>query len=82
MKQRVIFEILFFTSRASEFGLRFLRRRYAREHLQQAAPVAFGLEDAAHLVAARSVAIETSVFKLNTSRVFSVGNEAELNFRF
>src|SRR6185503_13616511 len=53
--------------------------RYAGEHLEDPAPVAFGVEDTAHLVAARAVAIEAPVLELDPRAVLAFGNEAKLD---
>src|SRR5262249_28348733 len=58
-----------------------LRLGGAGERPEETSPVAFRVEDAAHLITACAIAVETPMLKLNARTVLSVGNEAHLDFR-
>src|ERR1700677_3695024 len=57
------------------------RSRDAREQLKQLAPVAFGVEDASHLVATRSVPIKVPVLEFNPRLGVSDRDESNLDLR-
>src|SRR6185437_3698619 len=48
---------------------------------QELAPIAFGVEDAPHLVAMRAIAIQISMLEFDPSVVPIVSNESHFNFR-
>jgi hypothetical protein len=49
--------------------------------LQEAAPVAFRVKDATHLITTRPVKVETAMLELDARSVLAVGDEAQLEFR-
>src|SRR6516225_4455814 len=51
------------------------------EGFEEAAPVAFGVKDATHLITTRPVKVETAVLELNARSVLAVRDEAQLEFR-
>jgi hypothetical protein len=55
------------------------RRGNAGKCLEEAASITFGTEDAAHLVTARPVSIETPVLELDARAVLALGDEAQLD---
>src|SRR5262245_53571908 len=58
-----------------------LSRSSAGEHLEKATPITFGVEDAAHLIATRSVEVKTTMLQFDARSVPAVGDEAHLDFR-
>src|SRR4030095_13348833 len=59
-----------------------LCRSASRERSEQPLPATFRVEDAAHLVAAFTVAIETTMLELDAGAVVSFGDEADLHLGF
>jgi hypothetical protein len=51
------------------------------EGLEEAAPVAFSVKDAAHLVTTRPVKVETAMLEFDARSVLAVGDEAQLELR-
>src|SRR5215813_12555491 len=51
------------------------------ERLEEAAPVAFSVKDATHLITTRPVKVETAMLELDARSVLAVGDEAQLEFR-
>src|SRR5580700_11047219 len=49
------------------------------EQLQEPAPITFSVEDSTHLIATRSIAIQTTVLQFDVCTIATVGVEAELN---
>src|SRR5262249_14672078 len=49
---------------------------------EKATPIAFGVEDAAHLIAPRSVEVKTAMLQLDARGIRALGDEADLDFRF
>src|SRR5262249_48251770 len=49
--------------------------------LEEATPVAFGVEDGAHFIATCSVKVKTAMLQLDARSVLAVGEEAHLDFR-
>jgi hypothetical protein len=68
------------SSGVHENGSSPLPRSRLGESLEELAPIALALEDGAHLVTTGAVAIETSMFQLDASCVFTIGNEANFDF--
>src|SRR5262249_22916410 len=49
--------------------------------LEEATPVAFGVEDGAHFIATCPVEVKTAMLQLDARSVLAVGDEAHLDFR-
>lgn len=50
------------------------------ERFEETSPIAFGVKDAAHLIAARTIAVETPMLELYARGVLPVSNEAHFDF--
>jgi len=51
------------------------------ESLEEAAPVAFSVKDATHLITTRPIKVETAMLEFDARSVLAVGDEAQLEFR-
>src|SRR5262249_62347812 len=51
------------------------------ERLEEAAPVAFSVKDATHLITTRPVKVETAMLELDARSVLAVGDESQLEIR-